>query len=103
MKYTKEQRLQIGKRIYEGEISRFEAAEKYGIGSDTAREYMRLYRDTNQLPPKRADHNARARIQQRQDQIPLEKLQDMSREQLLQELLRAGIASDDSKAGSMRL
>lgn len=99
MKYTKEQRLQIGKRIYEGEISRFEAAEKYGIGSDTAREYMRLYRDTNQLPPKRADHNSRAWIrQQRQDQIPLEKLQDMSREQLLQELLRAGIASGDSKA-----
>ena len=30
MKYTKDQRLDIGKRIYEGEISRFEAAEEYG-------------------------------------------------------------------------
>ncbi len=31
MKYTKEQRLDIGKRIYDGEISRYEAAEEYGI------------------------------------------------------------------------
>lgn len=32
MKYTKDQRLDIGRRIYEGEISRFEAAAEYGIG-----------------------------------------------------------------------
>ena len=44
MKYTKDQRLDIGRRIYEGEISRFEAATEYGIGSNTAHEYMRLYR-----------------------------------------------------------
>ena len=42
MKYTKDQRLEIGRRIYEGEISRFEAAAEYGIGSNTARKYMRL-------------------------------------------------------------
>ncbi len=34
MKYTKDQRLDIGRRIYEGEISRFEAATEYGIGSN---------------------------------------------------------------------
>ena len=50
MKYTKDQRLDIGKRIYEGEISRFEAAEEYGIGADTARNYMRQYRAENHLP-----------------------------------------------------
>ena len=31
MKYTKEERLDIGRRIYDGEISRYEAAEQYGI------------------------------------------------------------------------
>ena len=31
MKYTKEQRLDIGRRIYEGEIDRYQAAEEYGI------------------------------------------------------------------------
>ena len=33
MKYTKEERLDIGRRIYDGEMSRYEAAEEYGICS----------------------------------------------------------------------
>ena len=45
MKYTKEERLDIGRRIYDGEISRYEAAEEYGINDQTARTYMRMYRD----------------------------------------------------------
>ena len=52
MKYTKEQRLDIGRRIYYSEISRYEAAEEYGISEQTARNYMRMYRDVNRLPPK---------------------------------------------------
>ena len=54
MKYTLEQRLDIGRRIYEGELTRFQAAEEYGINDNTARNYMWLYRDTNHLPPKNA-------------------------------------------------
>lgn len=53
MKYTKEERLDIGRRIYAGELSRYQAAEAFGISDQTARDYMRLYRDTNQLPAKR--------------------------------------------------
>ena len=47
MKYTKEERLNIGRRIYNGEISRYQAAEEYNIGEQTARNYMRMYRDAN--------------------------------------------------------
>lgn len=50
MKYTKEQRLDIGRRIYDGEIDCYQAAEEYSINHYTARDYMRLYRDTYQLP-----------------------------------------------------
>lgn len=39
MKYTNDQRLYMGRRIYVGAISWFEAAAKYGIGSNTAQEY----------------------------------------------------------------
>ena len=53
VKYTKEERLDIGRRIYDGEISRYQAAEIYDISEQTARDYMRLYRDVEQLPPKR--------------------------------------------------
>ena len=31
MKYTKEQRLDIGRRIYNDEITKYEAAEQYGM------------------------------------------------------------------------
>ena len=53
VKYTKEERLDIGRRIYTGELSRYEASEKYVISINTAREYMRLYRDAHDLPAKR--------------------------------------------------
>ena len=37
MKHTLEQRLDIGRRIYEGEISRFQASLEYDINENTAR------------------------------------------------------------------
>ena len=37
MRYTKEERLEIGRKVYEGTMSRYEAAEAYGISDDTAR------------------------------------------------------------------
>ena len=51
-KYTMEERLAIGKEIYNSRMTRYQAAKIYNIGADTAREYMRLYRDFNDLPPK---------------------------------------------------
>ncbi len=48
MKYTHEERLEIGRRIYTGEISKYQAAAEYEINDQTARNYMRIYRDTIQ-------------------------------------------------------
>lgn len=56
-KYTKEQQLEIGRRIYISEITKGEAATIYDIGLSTARDYMRLYRDANNLPPKQSSYN----------------------------------------------
>ena len=53
MKYTKEKRLDIGRRIYDGELTRYEAAKEYEINEQTARNYMRMYRDVNLLPPRK--------------------------------------------------
>ena len=52
MSYTRQERLDIGKQIYNNEISKTDAAIKYSISEGTARDYMRLYRDVNGLPPK---------------------------------------------------
>lgn len=51
LKYNKEQRLLIGREIYSHEITISQAAEKYGINRYTARDYMREYRDINNLEP----------------------------------------------------
>lgn len=47
MKYTKQEKLDIGRRIYDSEITRYQAAELYKICEGTARTYMRMYRDAN--------------------------------------------------------
>lgn len=53
MKYTKQEKLDIGRRIYDSEITRYQAAELYKICEGTARTYMRMYRDANNLPAKK--------------------------------------------------
>ena len=41
MGYTREERLNIGKQIYNNEISKSDTAVKYKISEGTARDYMR--------------------------------------------------------------
>ena len=41
MRYTKEQRLDIGRRIYNGKLIKYEAAKQYDISHSTARDYMK--------------------------------------------------------------
>ncbi len=99
MKYTREERLDIGRRIYEGELSRYQAAEAYGISEMTARDYMRLYRDANQLPSKQ---HAKASIKASALQhapVDMEELESMTKEQLIQELMKARIAEARLKKG----
>lgn len=52
MKYTRAERLEIGRRVYDSELTRYEAAEEYGLNDSTVRSYMRMYRDINGLPAK---------------------------------------------------
>ena len=100
MKYNKEERLKIGKRIYDGEISRFEAAEEYGIGEDTAREYMRYYRDFNNLPYKESSRR-KIDIKMPKNSPPpeLRELEKMSKEELIQEVIKERINTARLKKG----
>ena len=50
MRYTKEERLEIGKKVYSYELSISEAAEQYNLNWYTVRTYMRQYRELNHLP-----------------------------------------------------
>ena len=90
MKYTKEQRLNIGRRIYDGEISRYEAAEEYGISDQTARDYMRMCWNANQLPPKHGPRSIGAPSFKKAP-AELDELKAMTKEELIQELIKAKI------------
>lgn len=98
MKYTKEQRLDIGRRIYYSEISRYEAAEEYGISEQTARNYMRMYRDVNRLPPKHGQRSIGA-LSFKKEPVELNELKSMTKEELIQELIKARITEARLKKG----
>ena len=103
MKYTKEQRLNIGKRIYDGEISRYEAAEEYGISDQTARDYMRQYRDANKLPPKhgRPCTYDLAKTNTKPAPEGIEDYESMTKEELIDALIMARINEARLKKGYM--
>ena len=102
MKYTKEERLEIGRRMYEGELNRYTAAKEYGIGDTTARNYMRYYRYANGLPAK-----SRGEYVRRQNDQPkpvteapnLEEYESMTKEELIRELVRSKIREARLKKG----
>ena len=91
MKYTKEQRLNIGKQIYENELTKYEAAEQYNIGINSAREYMRLYRDANNLLPKNTSPYG-VKLEKTFAQVSKKNLPEyeaMTKEELIKELIKS--------------
>ena len=104
MKYTLEQRLDIGRRIYDGEITRFQAAQEYDISDNTARNYMWLYRDTNNLPHKKGGRmnsttKAKSSPSIEVKQPSLEEYESMTKEELIQALVQARITETRLKKG----
>ena len=98
MKNTKEERLDIGRRIYDGEITRYEAADIYDIGVQTARNYMRIYRDTNHLPSKSHRKDGPIKVSQKSP-AGMEELESMTKEELIHELVKARITEARLKKG----
>lgn len=99
MKYTKEERLDIGRRIYDGEFSRYTAAEVYDISELTARNYMRMYRDVNHLPPKRGLRGFPRKVATSSPPARMEDYETMTKEELIRELVRSRISEARLKKG----
>ena len=102
MKYTLEERLAIGKRIYEGELNRYQAATEYGISEASARDYMRQYRFTNGLPAKSSGGKIKRESVQPKPVIldpDLEEYKSMTKEELVRELVRSKIREARLKKG----
>ena len=101
MKYTKEQRLDIGRRIYNGEINKYQAAEYYDISWHSARNYASEYRVENSLPPKNGRPSKTKGYVNKIAAKPntLETYEEMSKEELIKELVKSRIAEARLKKG----
>ena len=99
MKYTLEERLDIGRRIYDGELTKYAAVEQFGISINCARDYMRLYRDTNHLPPKHNSRKSNITPSFSKGPANMEEFQNMTKEELIQELVKARISEARLKKG----
>ncbi len=102
MKFSKEERLEIGRKIYNGTMTRYEAAEAYGISDDTARNYMRMYRDANGLAPKQpggSSNDYACRAQDCKSNPSLSDYEAMTKEELIRELIKARINEARLKKG----
>ena len=102
MEYTKEEKLEIGRRIYHGELSRRQAAEEYDVSEWTARYYMRLYRDANHLPPKKNSTSFKPKAPEQIVHIEdpsLEEYESMTKEELIREIVRSKIREARLKKG----
>ena len=91
MGYSKEERLEIGRQIYEDEINKHQAASRYGICEDTARNYMREYRDANHLPAKEPAILNSPLVKLDKPDPTLDDYENMSKAELIDALLAARI------------
>lgn len=90
MKYTREERQEIGRRIYEHELTCQQAAEEYGIHIHTAKRYLWFYRDTNGLQPQRARMSAERIAKAKATPSAPEDIsgyESMTKEELIRELV----------------
>ena len=107
MKYSKEEKLLIGRRIYDDEISKEQAAQEYSISFGTARNYMWLYKDENNLPHKKPYQNQKQKpVEVAMIPIPapqpgMEEYEAMSRDELITALVMARINEARLKKGYM--
>ena len=94
MRYTKEERLEIGKKVYSYELSISEAAEQYNLNWYTVRTYMRQYRELNHLP-----NMSDGKTIKESNPTDINKLESMSKEQLICEVIKARVETERAKKG----
>ena len=101
MKYTREQRLDIARRIYDGEMTVEEAAVKYHLNPSSVKGYLRLYRAETGLPPRtrrKIEGTATQPVEGPEDSS-LKEYESMSKEELIDALIMARINEARLKKG----
>ena len=101
MKYTKEERIDIGRQVYTQELTHKEAEQKYGIAKSGIDRYIQDYKIANGIPIKsRSDRSVTSAIGNKATQpFDIEAYKAMSKDELINELIRAKVNEARAKKG----
>jgi len=93
MKYTKDERLDIGRQVVTHELSRQEAMLKYDIGSTCMDKYIRLYKESvgipTRIPITSSVQSGLFKVLAASSSPDIEAYMAMSKEDLINELIKA--------------
>lgn len=106
MKFRKEERVEVGRQIYESGLSNLKAAEQLGISEESARRYRILYEKAYGLEhdsSKQRKGNVGAKITYvpQSNAVKSEDYSSMSKEELIEELMQSKIRESRLKKGYM--
>lgn len=101
VKYTKEERLNIGRRVYAGELTEIEAQQEYRIGRTCVQNYVYQYKVANGIPTRKLNQkNGQMKtLSQSSDEMDISVYEAMSKEELIEELIRAKVNELRAKKG----
>lgn len=83
--YRKEERLDIGRQIYTHVLTKQEAMEEYQISHSSAEGYVTQYKKANGIPL--ANVTTKSNVAKIQANADLEAYQNMTRDELIRELI----------------
>jgi transposase len=89
MKFTSEEKLDIGRRVCNHELTMSAASKEYSRSLASINNYARLYRIKNGITP----------IQNEREVMDVSKYKDMSKEELIDQILKAEIEVARAKKG----
>ena len=103
-KYSKHERLRIGREIYESGMTFIEACIVYGFSDETARKYQLFYEQYSgvehhsgsKIPPK---PSAEVLAKEAEPLEAASEYENMSKEQLIQELMKSKVREARLKKG----
>ena len=88
MKYSKDEQLAIGKRLYNREISHREAMEEYGVSDSSLDKYIQAYKKSQGIPIKpKASSQPVKLLSKSVPDIDIDAYMAMSKEELIRELV----------------
>lgn len=105
MKYTREERIEIGRDIYTSGMSCANAMAKYNLSHGSVEHYVSMYKEANGIKGTRSLSGENpaprysSKVHQMTSDYDIESYMAMSKEELIDELIRAKVNEARAKKG----